>query len=351
MALRTTLAIGESMTAVTEEKAPTVAPANRAEQERTKDARLALVGESAVDKKVRVKTLACGYERPGEVVGQVGWLQSIDQSDPNRLYYVDSIGLAERNKEDTAENRLRWVYDVEVVDEPVHPVTVLGPVDGPVEKGDRVKVLGCLEGATDDFRGHVIGSIVEVMDGQIDGPNLHLLVRLAEPFRADGEVLTSSPITSWAKVLEPGTTFSDAQVAEMTAPAAEVDPKDAEITTLREQLAAARRGESRAAQALETLKEDVGRTAMKYAKQHGWCAVVKDALSDVGIDAPSLRKRIVVTYEFTLEAECTSNSEPDEEFVRRSLSEPDYPSLDSDWENVSEIECSRESVSIEDADD
>jgi len=59
----------------------------------------------------------------------------------------------------------------------------------------------------------------------------------------------------------------------------------------------------------DAFKVTVGRTAMRYAKVHDWCGVVKEALSDVGIEPVTPQKlRLVVEIDELLDPE--NNNDP-----------------------------------------
>lgn len=47
----------------------------------------------------------------------------------------------------------------------------------------------------------------------------------------------------------------------------------------------------------DAFKKQVVTIAMKKAKEHDWCGVVKDALSEMGLDIPKNRARVVLEFE------------------------------------------------------
>lgn len=134
-----------------------------------------------------------------------------------------------------------------------------------------------------------------------------------------------------------------------------------ELAILREQLASAhaeldsarRLRDIREAEFIE-FKDSVARVAMRYARRHGWCSVVSDALADLGLQSPdlSVSGTFTVTYSFTGTIANSDYERLTADWIGQSLdiSADSGPAFDSDWDDV-EITVERVDVDSYRSDD
>lgn len=137
----------------------------------------------------------------------------------------------------------------------------------------------------------------------------------------------------------------------------------AELADLRDRLAAAQaelsdtRDELEAARTLRGIRENeftdfkdrVARVAMRYAREHNWCSVVTEALSDLDLQPPdvAVSGTFTVTYRFSGRILPSDEHRLSREWIRQSLDidTDSGPSLDSDW---SDVQIDVERVDIDD---
>lgn len=103
--------------------------------------------------------------------------------------------------------------------------------------------------------------------------------------------------------------------------------------------------------AFEDFKRLVGLKAAELKATHGWCEVVDDAMDELGIKMPSLKKRIRLVVEFDVVA-VPNRADPTEEWTRDSFQIDDNGeiAMDGYWE-VDSIEKYSHSIDfIEDWD-
>lgn len=82
----------------------------------------------------------------------------------------------------------------------------------------------------------------------------------------------------------------------------------------------------------EDFKRRVGLKAAELKAEHDWCEVVDDAMDELGIKMPSLKKNIRVSVTFDIVATPNNQSLVTEEWTYQSLLVSDnYIELDSDW--------------------
>lgn len=88
----------------------------------------------------------------------------------------------------------------------------------------------------------------------------------------------------------------------------------------------------------EAMKREVGTVAMRYAREHGWCDTVREALEEVGIEPIDPRHEVWLTIRVKATGVPTS-SDPSEDWTRQSISVDGSAiaqaiEFDSDWEDV-----------------
>lgn len=118
----------------------------------------------------------------------------------------------------------------------------------------------------------------------------------------------------------------------------EADPLQAELERLREQVRYHEGRADRAEQATIDIKREVGTVAMRYAREHGWCGVVREALSDVGIDPVEQKHEVWLTIRVRATG-VAGQSHPSFDWTRHSISVDESGiaeaiKFDSDWEDV-----------------
>ena len=85
--------------------------------------------------------------------------------------------------------------------------------------------------------------------------------------------------------------------------------------------------------ALDDLKRRVGLKAAELKATHGWCEVVDDAMDELGIKMPSLKKNVRVSVTFDIVATPNNPSSVTKEWTYQSLLvSENYVNLDSDWD-------------------
>lgn len=118
----------------------------------------------------------------------------------------------------------------------------------------------------------------------------------------------------------------------------EADPLQAEVERLREQVRYHEGRADRAEQATIDIKREVGTVAMRYAREHGWCHTVRDALYDMGIEPIYQKHEVWLSLRVRVTG-VASNSDPSYDWTRSSISVDGSDiaraiTFDSDWEDV-----------------
>lgn len=86
----------------------------------------------------------------------------------------------------------------------------------------------------------------------------------------------------------------------------------------------------------ESFKRRVERVAMEYAKDHGWCSQVDQALQDMGLEAPKARAEFTVTVTYRVNAtSCERYCDVSESSVTGSMTvSEDGIQMNDDWTDV-----------------
>lgn len=201
-----------------------------------------------------------------------------------------------------------------------------GPSDG-YAVGDLVQLSADYCGDENVIPRGTTGRITRVNHSEFDAPNVAVDFDgiTGGGYFGGGEYVINGP--DLALLQKPGPTYTQAEVDELLSQAR------GDYMRLVEQERSTARG------AMQDFHRTVAQVAVRFATEHGWCAEVKEALSEMGIDPelaqpPLYEFTVVRTYRVT--ARRTDSNlyvEPEEHFIRSSLK--DDLDLDADWEDVS----------------
>lgn len=118
---------------------------------------------------------------------------------------------------------------------------------------------------------------------------------------------------------------------------------DLELERLRAEVERLTDDNRRLVQADQDLRREVGIVAMRYAREHGWCGVVKEALGEAGIDVPAQQYDIDLVIRVRVRASCDLIDLPSLDWTRDSIyldtgSLTEAINFDGDWRDVEMVD-------------
>jgi hypothetical protein len=268
-----------------------------------------------------------------EVVGKVGKIATVDETDPRLTFNVSVEGYGPA-----------WVHDVE-------PVT-LGPIDSEANMGDKVVALKVENVAAAENR---IGT---VMNGSVIGDSLVLRVKFDQAVTGDGGVTDDTwMVKSWRRVIptldgvdvpevtvlgpseaqEKIQTLQDDLLSSKSLVAALEQQRDAANANLQREIEARRAAQA----ALTRFQEQVRDVAIRVAEEQSWCDNgLNEVLEELGLERKEKEYEVEVRVEGWAYVTVTVTATNDDEAGEKAIEEIENGNQDTsdlDW-NVESTE-------------